>query len=168
MAFAGGIIGCYACTRDPFWIMSGVLCGVISAAAGLDLWYPPLAFAIAFAGGFLGPCAAKQIEKMGIDDAVGAVAVHGVCGVWGLLAVGIFLGDYPRFSSWDGFEVPPINMTGQVVGAAVMIATGFIPGYVLSWIFNKLGILRAGDGVQRDGMNNELEGIAYPEEIRSR
>jgi len=104
---------------------------------------------------------------MGIDDAVGAVAVHGVCGVWGLLAVGIFLGGYPGFSSWDGFDVPSINMTGQVIGAAVMVATGFIPGYVLSWIFNKLGILRAGDGVQRDGMDSELEGVAYPEEIRS-
>jgi len=31
-----------------------------------------------------------------------------------------------------------------------------------------LGVLRAGDGVQRDGMDNELEGVAYPEEIRSR
>ena len=91
-----------------------------------------------------------------------------MCGVWGLLAVGIFLGGYPGFSSWDGFEIPPINMTGQVVGAAVMIATGFIPGYVLFWIFNKLGVLRAGDGVQRDGMDHELEGFAYPEEIRSR
>ncbi|HCH32585.1 MAG TPA: ammonium transporter [Oceanospirillaceae bacterium] len=167
MAVAGGIIGCYACTRDPFWMMSGALCGVISAAAGLDLWYPPLAFAIAFVGGYLGPWAAKQIEKMGIDDAVGAVSVHGICGVWGLLAVGIFLGGYPGFSSWDGFDVPSISMMGQIVGAAVMIATGFIPGYVLSWLFNKAGILRAGDGVQRDGMDHELEGIAYPEEIRS-
>ena len=112
MAVAGGIISCYACTRDPFWMMSGALCGVISAAAGLNLWYPPMAFAIAFAGGYLGLWAAKQIEKMGIDDAVGAVAVHRVCGVWGLLAVGIFLGGYPGFSSWDGFDVPSINMTG--------------------------------------------------------
>ena len=92
---------------------------------------------------------------MGIDDAVGAVAVHGVCGVWGLLAVGIFLGGYPGFSSWDGFDVPSINMTGQVIGAAVMVATGFIPGYVFSWIFINLGTLRAGDAVHRDGMDSE-------------
>ena len=167
MAVAGGIIGCYVMTRDPFWMMSGALCGVISAAAGLDLWYPAQAFGIAFAGGLLGPWAAQQLEKMGIDDAVGAVSVHGVCGVWGLLAVGIFLGGYPGFESSSGLAVPGINMTGQVIGAGVMIATGFIPGYVLSWIFNKLGVLRAGDGVQRDGMDSELEGIAYPEEIRS-
>lgn len=163
MAVAGGIIGCYVMTRDPFWMMSGALCGVISAAAGLDLWYPGLAFVVAFAGGLLGPAAAKMIEKMGIDDAVGAVAVHGVCGVWGLLAVGIFMGGYPAISE----DIPAITFSGQFMGMLVMLALGFIPGYGISLLMKVMGILRASDAVQRAGMDVEIVGDAYPEDIRT-
>ncbi|TDJ21460.1 MAG: ammonium transporter, partial [Gammaproteobacteria bacterium] len=44
MGVAGGMIGAYTLTRDPFWMMSGALCGIISVAAGMDLYYPGLAF----------------------------------------------------------------------------------------------------------------------------
>ncbi|MEM7195679.1 MAG: ammonium transporter [Pseudomonadota bacterium] len=163
MAIAGGIIGCYTMTRDPFWMMSGALCGVISAAAGLDLWYPGLAFVVAFAGGILGPWAAGILERMGIDDAVGAVSVHGICGIWGLLAVGIFMGGYPPISD----TIPAITFMGQFKGMIVMLLLGFIPGYVLSLIFKMLGILRASDGVQMAGMDVEVTNVAYPEDIKS-
>ena len=163
MAVAGGIIGCYAMTRDPFWMMSGALCGVISAAAGLDMWYPGLAFCVAFVGGIIGPWAAKMVERFGIDDAVGAFSVHGVCGVWGLLAVGIFMGGYPTHAE----GIPPISFFGQFMGMLVMAALGFIPGYVISLIMKMAGILRASDGVQVAGMDNEVVGVAYPEQIKS-
>ncbi len=163
MAVAGGIIGCYAMTRDPFWMMSGALCGVISAAAGLDLWYPGLAFVVAFAGGILGPWAAGIFERFGIDDAVGAVSVHGVCGVWGLLSVGIFMGGYPPPSE----DIPTITFLGQFVGVIVMFLLGFIPGYAASWVFNKAGLLRASEPVQEAGMDMEINAVAYPEEIKS-
>jgi len=163
MAVAGGIIGCYAMTRDPFWMMSGALCGVISAAAGLDLWYPGLAFVVAFVGGLLGPWLAGILEKRGIDDAVGAVSVHGFCGVWGLLAVGIFMGGYPPVSE----SIPAISFMGQFKGMIVMALLGFIPGYAVSFVMNKMGILRASDAVQLAGMDVEVVGDAYPEEIRT-
>ena len=163
MAVAGGIIGCYCMTRDPFWMMSGALCGVISAAAGLDMWYPGLAFCIAFAGGIIGPLSARMLERFGIDDAVGAVSVHGTCGVWGLLAVGIFLGGYPAPSA----DIPAATFMGQLKGAVVMGLLGFVPGYVFSLIFKKMGILRASDAVQEIGMDVEIEGTAYPEHIKS-
>ena len=163
MAVAGGIIGCYVKTRDPFWMMSGALCGVISAASGLDMWYPGLAFAVAFAGGILGPIAAGFIERMGIDDAVGAVSVHGVCGVWGVLAVGIFMGGYPQFNE----DIPTITFMGQFKGMIVMGLLGFIPGYLASLAFKMMGILRASDAVQLAGMDVEVNAVAYPEEIKS-
>ena len=163
MAVAGGIIGCYTMTRDPFWMMSGALCGVISAAAGLDIWYPGLAFCVAFVGGLIGPMSAKFIERIGIDDAVGAVSVHGTCGIWGLLAVGIFMGGYPPPSA----DIPAITFMGQFMGMIVMFLLGFIPGYVISLIMKMLGILRASDGVQLAGMDVEVVGTAYPEDIKS-
>ena len=163
MGVAGGIIGGYAKTRDPFWMMSGALCGVISAAAGLDIWDPSLAFCVGFGGGVLGPIAAGFLDKMKIDDAVGAVSVHGVCGIWGLLAVGIFMGGYPSHAE----GIPAISFYGQFMGMIVMVLIGFVPGYVLSLIFKICGVLRASDSVQNIGMDVEVENDAYPEQIKS-
>ena len=58
MAIAGGIIGSWLFTRDPFWMMSGALAGIISAASGLDIYFPAMAFIVAFSAGIiLKPCA---------------------------------------------------------------------------------------------------------------
>lgn len=159
MSMAGGIIGCYLLTKNPFWMMSGALGGIFSAAAGLDVYYPPLAFALGFVGGLIIPIGARFIERLGIDDAVAAVSVHGFCGVWGVLAMGIFASGYP---SAEG--IPPASFMGQLVGAVVMIAVGFIPGYVVSLILKMLGILRVSDEVQIAGLDTtEVGAHGYPE-----
>lgn len=163
MGVAGGMIGGYAMTRDPFWVMSGALCGIISVAAGLDLYYPGLTFALAFLGGIIGPISAKVIERFGVDDAVGAVSVHGTCGILGVLAVGIFAGGYPPFSE----SVPTITFSGQFMGMLVMVALGFIPGYVLAMILKSFGVLRASEPIQEMGMDIEVENTAYPETMSS-
>lgn len=159
MGFSGGIIGAWVCTRDPFWMMSGALAGIFSAAAGLDLYYPPLAFLLGFFGGFVVPITAKWLEKMGIDDAVGAFPVHGIGGLIGVLGVGIFASGYPNM---EGF--PPISLWGQVVGAVVMALLGFIPGYVASLVLKSFGVLRVPDEVQMRGLDVTKVPIrAYPE-----
>ena len=163
MGVAGGIIGGYTKTRDPFWMMSGALCGVISVAAGMDLWDPSLAFVVGFAGGVLGPIAANFLDKMKIDDAVGAVSVHGVCGMWGLLAVGIFMGGYPPHAE----GVPAISFGGQFIGMIIMMLIGFVPGYVLSFLFKMAGVLRFSDAVQKVGLDVEVDNTAYPEQLKS-
>lgn len=159
MGFAGGIIGAYFLTRDPFWMMSGGLGGIFSIAAGIDLFYPPLAFLLGFIGGIIIPVGAKLLEKMGIDDAVGAVAVHGFCGVWGLIAVGIFCAGYPGAEG-----IPAISFMGQLKGAGVMILLGFIPGLVTALILRIFGILRVRNEVELIGLDvAEIPSIAYPE-----
>jgi ammonia channel protein AmtB len=163
MGVAGGMIGAYAMTRDPFWVMSGALCGIISVAAGMDLYYPGLTFALAFLGGVIGPISAKVVARFGVDDAVGAVSVHGTCGILGVLAVGIFAGGYPAFAE----GVPTATFSGQFMGMLVMVALGFIPGYVLAMILKGFGVLRASDPVQEMGMDVEIENTAYPEGMAS-
>ena len=125
-------------TRDPFWMMSGALGGIISCAAGLDLWWPPLAFVVAFAGGAIMQPAAAFLERMKIDDAVGAVTVHGTLGIWGVLAVGIFASGYPALQGAEG-EVPTVSFMGQFIGMLCMLALGFIPGFVCSFILKMSG-----------------------------
>lgn len=165
MAFGGGVIGAWMTTRDPFWMMSGALGGIISCASGLDIWWPPLAFVIAFIGsGFIMPQAAKFIEKMGIDDAVGAVTVHGVLGAWGVISVGIFAVGYPALSGDAG--VATVSFVGQLVGLIVMVLIGFIPGYGISWLFKAAGTLRVGEAAEIAGLDpTKVPASAYPEGI---
>lgn len=138
MGVSGGMIGAYVFTRDPFWMMSGALCGVISAAPGLDIYYPPLAFGLGFVGAFISTRLDKLLLKMRIDDPVGAVAVHGGCGLWGLIACGIFASGFPNVLE----GAPDVSLMGQLLSALVLVTLGFIPGYALSLALKALGMLR--------------------------
>lgn len=163
MGFAGGIIGAWFITRDPFWMMSGALGGIISCAAGLDVYWPPMAFAIGMIGGIIMPFFASLIEKMGIDDAVGAVTVHGILGAWGVMAMGIVASGYP---SGLGEGVAQVNLVGQAIGCGVMAALGFFPGYIISLILRIFGILRVGRAAEELGLDaTKVPSAAYPEGI---
>ncbi|EXJ10876.1 MULTISPECIES: ammonium transporter [Nitrincola] len=156
MGFSGGVIGCYVATRDPFWTMSGGLVGIISVAAGLDLYDPALAFMIATCMGVLAVKFAKILENKGIDDAVGAVAVHGFTGFVAVILVGVFAGGTPNV---DGN--PAISIQGQSIAAIVMALVGFIPGYAISLLLKKLSMLRVPDAVEDLGID-EVEILAKP------
>ncbi len=166
MGLGGGIIGAWMVTRDPFWMMSGCLAGIISCAAGLDLWWPPLAFAIGFVGGAALKPLANMLEGFGIDDAVGAVTVHGTIGAWGVIAVGIFASGYPALSGDPG--VATISFVGQLIGMIVMFLIGFVPGYVVSWIMNQMNFLRVDEEDEKAGLDpTKVPAQAYPAGITS-
>ncbi len=159
MCFGGGIIGGWLATRDPFWMMSGALAGIFSAASGLDVYWPPLAFLLGLCGGIIAPLAANWLAKtFKIDDAVGAVSVHGVAGLFGVLAFGIFGAGYPNG------DYPDTNFMGQLIGAVTMLLLGFVPGYVASLILKKAGLLRIPEKVEIMGMDlAKVPTFAYPE-----
>ena len=167
MGIAGGIIGAWIYTKDPFWMMSGALAGIISVASGLDIYFPGLAFIIAFAAGvILQPCA-NILERMGIDDAVGAVTVHGTIGLFGLIMLGVFASGYPTLDAFMGDAVrPTISLTGQIVGAVVFFLLGFVPGYVVSLILKGLGMLRTPEAAELAGLDPvKVPAQGYPEGI---
>lgn len=163
MGFCGGLMGAWVKTRDPFWMMSGGLIGIISAASGLDLWYPPLAFLLGFGGAFTAPMVAKLIEKAGIDDAVAAVSVHGYGGLYGVVACGLFASGYPNIN-----DMPPVSLMGQLVGAVVFAAMGFGSGYILSLILKGLGLLRVPPSSEILGLDRAKVPLsAYPEGLKA-
>jgi len=163
MAIAGGIIGAWIWTKDPFWMMSGALAGIISTASGLDIYYPALAFIIAFSAGLILAPAAAWLERRGIDDAVGAVTVHGTIGLYGVVVLGVFASGYPAL---QGEGVATINLFGQIVGAVVFFLCGFVPGYVVSYILKGLGMLRVPEGAEIAGMDTvKVPAQGYPEGI---
>ncbi|MCP4820527.1 MAG: ammonium transporter [Shimia sp.] len=165
MAIAGGIIGAWVITRDPFWMMSGALAGIISVASGLDIYFPSLVFIISFAAGIiLKPCA-TWLEKRGIDDAVGAVTVHGTIGLFGVVMLGVFASGYPALQGAAG-EVPTINLMGQIIGAVVFFLLGIVPGYVVSLLLKKMGMLRVPEGAEIAGLDTvKVPAQGYPEGI---
>jgi ammonia channel protein AmtB len=162
MCFAGGIIGAWIVTRDPFWMMSGALAGIFAAASGLDVYWPPLAFLLGVGGGVIAPITFRWLEKLGIDDAVGAVSVHGFAGLFGVLAFGVVGAGYPNG------DYPDTNFLAQAIGAAVMVVVGFVPGYVGSLILKMAGLLRIPPEVEILGMDPVKVPIsAYPEGMDS-
>ena len=139
LALCAGIVGSYIGSKaDPFFTISGGLAGIISVGAGLDLYSPPMIILIAFIGAYTMPFVGRAVEKAGIDDAVGAFAVHGYCGLLGAMAVGIMASGYPQ-----GDGIPLTGFMGQLVGTFVCtVILGFIPGYGTSFVLKKLGMLR--------------------------
>jgi Amt family ammonium transporter len=165
MSFAGGIIGAWMITRDPFWMMSGALAGIISCASGLDVYWPPLAFAVAFGAGCLLKPAAAFVERMGIDDAVGAVTVHGTIGIYGMLMLGIVGAGLPALQGDPG--VIQVSFYGQLVGAVVFILLGLVPGYLVSLLLKSVGLLRVGEAAEIMGLDMaKVPVAAYPEGIQ--
>jgi Amt family ammonium transporter len=162
MGLGGGIIGAYLTSRgEPFWTISGGLCGVIGVASGMDLYHPALAFVLALSAGALAPYFGMLLEKFKIDDVVGAVSVHGFVGLYGLLASGILLHGYPNT---DGN--PSITFLGQAIGAVCFLALGFIPAYLVSLALKKMGLLRIPKEVEEQGLDlAEVPATPYPEGV---
>ena len=145
--------------------MSGALAGIISTASGLDIYFPALAFIIAFSAGLiLQPCA-NWLERRGIDDAVGAVTVHGTIGLYGVVMLGVFATGFPALQGAAG-DAPTITLMGQIVGAIVFGLLGFVPGYVCSMILNQMGMLRTPEAAEILGLDpTKVPAQGYPEGI---
>ena len=77
-------------TYDLTMFMNGVLGGLVGITAGADQMSPTDATLIGLIAGIILPLGVSLIDKLKLDDPVGAVAVHLICGIWGTLAVGIF------------------------------------------------------------------------------
>ncbi|MET0561231.1 MAG: ammonium transporter [Gaiellaceae bacterium] len=159
--FAGGFTGgWFASKGDPFWTLSGGLAGVISVSAGADVYSPSLAYLLSFTGGMVAVWVGGFIEKkLRIDDAVGAVAVHGFCGFYALFLVGLFAGGYPT-----GVNNIPSSMGGQLMGFMAFIPLAFLPGYLCSWVLKKFNLLRVPPEVELEGVDMaEFQQDFYPE-----
>ncbi|MGI9622004.1 MAG: ammonium transporter [Acidimicrobiales bacterium] len=161
IGFAGGFAGGYFFSkRDPFWTISGGLAGVIAVSAGADIYAPSLVFILAFfSAGFAYYVGTWMEKKARIDDAVGAIAVHGFTGFLGVLLVGIFASGYPT-----GALQVETTFLGQLVGVAALFPLAFFTGYGASWILKKANILRVPPAVELEGLDvSEYGSDFFPE-----
>ena len=100
LSAAAGIIGSlltsvfYLKTNDLSMILNGSLAGLVGITAGADVISPMNAIYIGLISGMLVVFSIVFFDRIKIDDPVGAISVHLICGVWGTLAVGIFSTSY--------------------------------------------------------------------------
>ena len=97
MSLSGGMMAAYVVSKgDAFWTFSGGLAGLIAASAGNDLYHPLQALLIGAVGCVIAYKLHFWVErKFKIDDAVGAVAVHGYAGFFGVVIAGVLLWGIP-------------------------------------------------------------------------
>ena len=166
MSLSGGLLAAYWISKgDPFWTYSGGLAGIITASAGNDLYHPIQAMIIGGIGTMIAYKLHYWVErKFKIDDAVGAVAVHGYAGVVGLIICGFVLWGYPS-SGYDGLGYAAINPIGMIIGAFIMfVVLGFIPGYVIAKILHAAGKLRIPREVELAGLDYNMMEAASKDE----
>jgi len=100
LAAAAGIIGAmmtsWGISKKPdlSMILNGSLAGLVGITAGADVISPMNSVIVGFIAGIIVVLSVIQLDKLKIDDPVGAISVHLVCGIWGTLAVGIFSAKY--------------------------------------------------------------------------
>jgi len=135
---------------DITMILNGALGGLVAVTAGPDQYsmYQPIL--IGAIGGALVVFFVPIFDKLKMDDPVGALSVHLVNGIWGTLAVGIFISD--------------VSILSQLKGIVVVGAIVFPLSFVIIYTINKFFSLRADDDEQLEGIDAAECGMeAYPE-----
>jgi len=157
MSLAGGLmVGYFVSKGDPYWTFSAGLSGIITASAGNDLYHPLQAHLVGALGAYCMYKLHYWVERrFKIDDAVGAVAVHGYAGFIGVVVAGLLLWGYPSSPNAGYASVTP---WGQLLGAVIMFfVLGFVPCFIVSWVLKKLGLLRIPHAVELAGMDHLRE-----------
>ncbi|MEO0414531.1 MAG: ammonium transporter, partial [Verrucomicrobiota bacterium] len=161
-AVAGGA-GCIVAMAF-FWIirgipnvlvaLNGILGGLVAVTACCDVVNPLHSLIIGAIAGVVSTAGAILLEKMGLDDVVGAVPVHLFNGMWGTIAVAIF--------NENGFKVNALGI--QAFGTIAICLGAFGIALVLFKVIDTLVGLRANDDDQEDGLDfAEHSANAYPD-----
>jgi len=149
---------------DPGLSVNGILAGLVAITAPCAFVSPLASVVIGLISGVLVCLATFWLEKLRIDDPVGAVPVHLVNGFWGLLAVGIFANGNPASAGWNGIQSPVTGLLhggkSQIVAQGLEIVSIFVVVGGLSYCFFKvLNALKLLRSVPAD----ELMGLDMPE-----
>ena len=158
---------------DPTMMCNGLLSGLVAITAPcafVDGWAAVVIGAIA---GFLVVMSVFFWDKRKIDDPVGAISVHGVNGLWGVISVGLFAnGKYG--AGWNGVpggvtglffgDHSPAQLWAQLLDAGVVAVFGFTMAYVWFKASNYITPLRVSPEVEMEGLDGPVIGaLGYPD-----
>lgn len=157
---------------DPSMTANGMLAGLVAITAPCAFVNTAGAVAIGAVGGLLVVGSVIFIERvLKIDDPVGAASVHGVNGVWGMIALGIFA-DGTYGAGFNGIEAPvrgalygdPSQLVAQLIGAVVVFVWAFGVMYVFFRIQHAIQGIRVSEDEEIGGLDlAEMGVMAYPD-----
>lgn len=110
---------------DTSFALNGALAGLVGITAGCDIMSPVFAAVTGAIAGVIVVFSCVFFDKIKIDDPVGAVSVHGVCGAWGTLAIGLWAGEAGILTGGDG---------SQLIVQAIGVGAGFVWAFFTSLI----------------------------------
>ncbi len=157
---------------DLSLIANGLLGGLVAISASCAFVSPVGAMMIGLVAGVL--CCASVFffeQKLKVDDPVGAVSVHGVCGSWGMIALGLFA-DGSFGNGWNGiaggvkglFYGGGSQFVAQFVGVIVTIILVFVVMYVFFKVLDRIIPMRVSEEVEFEGLDqSEVAVTAYPD-----
>lgn len=155
-AAAGGVIAALITAKllfgkaDLTMILNGALAGLVAITAGPDTPTPLVATLIGAVGGALVVFSIVFMDKVKIDDPVGAISVHGVVGLWGLLAVPL--------------SNPEASYLAQLIGAITIFVWVFASSFIVWFVLKLLVGLRVTEEEEYQGVDLVECGLeAYPE-----
>lgn len=135
--------------NDLSMILNGVLGGLVGITAGADVMGIMDALIIGFAAGILIVFAVGFIDRLKLDDPVGAISVHLVCGIWGTLAVGIF----GELAGWSQFF-------NQIIGVLAVGIFCVSSSFVILFAIKKSIGLRVTEKEEIEGLDTHEHGTA--------
>ena len=137
---------------DVSFALNGALAGLVAITAGCDIMSPAMAALTGAIGGAIVVFSCLAIEKAGIDDPVGAVSVHGVCGAWGTIAIGLF-----------SSEAGGAQLVTQLIGVGAAFLWAFPVSFAIFYLIKITIGLRVSEEEELAGLDIVEHGMhAYP------
>ncbi len=156
MAAAGGVIAALVTSRllfgkaDLTMALNGALAGLVAITAEPLTGSPIASTLVGAIGGILVVFSILGMDKLKVDDPVGAISVHGVVGIWGLIAV--------------AFTNPDASLFTQLIGAVVIFAWVFIASLIVWGVIKAVMGIRVTEEEEYEGVDLAECGMeAYPE-----
>ena len=157
-AAAGGVVCMLVSTAiyknlDLTMFLNGILGGLVGITAGADQMSPTDAIIIGAIAGAIIVFAVSFVDKLKLDDPVGAIAVHLICGIWGTLAVGLF----GNLAGMDQF-------VSQLIGVACYAAFCIVTSFIIIYTLKKTMGIRVSEREELEGLDSHEHGMeAYPD-----
>jgi ammonium transporter, Amt family len=145
---------------DASLCANGWVGGLVASSAVCAFVEPGAAIFTGLIAGILAPLSVEFLEiRLRVDDPGGAISVHGIAGIWGLFAAGVFA-HIPSCGDCH----PAGQLWAQIIGIATLLGFVLPMSYLLNWILNRFCPHRVDRQGELQGMDlRELGGGAYPE-----
>jgi Amt family ammonium transporter len=164
---------------DISFTVNGFLAGLVAITCPCYWVSPTGSILLGGVAGVLVVLGVELLEYLRIDDPIGAVPVHGMCGIWGTISLGFFAcGKYGATGPITADNSAPLKglfygggtqvLVAQLVGSLIITVSTFVVAYAVMKAVNAMGLLRVSEEGERLGLDLHEHGIsAYPEYVLS-